>query len=349
MISSVHIKNFQKHKDLSLEFTPGINVITGKSDAGKSAVIRAIRWVLENRPSGNKFKSKGTAPSTSVNVDLVINNEEISRTKSTSKNEYFFKGETYKAMGSDVPEPISDFTNISSLNIQRQFDEHFLFQYPDSKVSKMINDVSGMEEIVLALEETNRRVRKGKSEEEFICELIDEKEKEIQKLTKYEIFESKIFRIKKSIKKLEKKEYKVEKLRKLLVQAKKIQKEKIHKNILNKIIKRYNNVIEISYQLIPKIESTERLKKAIDRYRILDNEPKINFSKIDSKVSDLVKKKRQLEKKINQEFNLEKKIESYKNLSNRSDELSEEIKELEKSIAILKKKLKVCPTCNKEW
>ena len=349
MISSVHIKNFQKHKDLSLEFTPGINVITGKSDAGKSAVIRAIRWVLENRPSGNKFKSKGTAPSTSVNVDLVINDEEISRTKSTSKNEYFFKGETYKAMGSDVPEPISDFTNISSLNIQRQFDEHFLFQYPDSKVSKMINDVSGMEEIVLALEETNRRVRKGKSEEEFICELIDEKEKEIQKLTKYEIFESKIFRIKRSIKKLEKKEYKVEKLRKLLVQAKKIQKEKIHKNILNKIIKGYHNVIEISYQLIPKIESTERLKKAIDRYRILDNEPKINFSKIDSKVSDLVKKKRQLEKKINQEFNLEKKIESYKNLSNRSDELSEEIKELEKSIAILKKKLKVCPTCNKEW
>lgn len=349
MISSVHIKNFQKHKDLSLEFTPGINVITGKSDAGKSAVIRAIRWVLENRPSGNKFKSKGTAPSTSVNVDLVINNEEISRTKSTSKNEYFFKGETYKAMGSDVPEPISDFTNISSLNIQRQFDEHFLFQYPDSKVSKMINDVSGMEEIVLALEETNRRVRKGKSEEEFICELIDEKEKEIQKLTKYEIFESKIFRIKRSIKKLEKKEYKVEKLRKLLVQAKKIQKEKIHRNILNKIIKGYHNVIEISYQLIPKIESTERLKKAIDRYRILDNEPKINFSKIDSKVSDLVKKKRQLEKKINQEFNLEKKIESYKNLSNRSDELSEEIKELEKSIAILKKKLKVCPTCNKEW
>ena len=39
MISSVHIKNFQKHKDLSLEFTPGINVITGKSDAGKSADI----------------------------------------------------------------------------------------------------------------------------------------------------------------------------------------------------------------------------------------------------------------------------------------------------------------------
>ena len=119
--------------------------------------------------------------------------------------------------------------------------------------------------------------------------------------------------------------------------------------ILNKIIKGYHNVIEISYQLIPKIESTERLKKAIDRYRILDNEPKINFSKIDSKVSDLVKKKRQLEKKINQEFNLEKKIESYKNLSNRSDELSEEIKELEKSISVLKKKLKVCPTCNKEW
>lgn len=349
MISSIRIKNFQKHKDLSLEFTPGVNVITGKSDAGKSAVIRAMRWVLENRPSGNKFKAKGTAPSTSVNVDLVVNDEEVTRTKSTSKNEYFFKGETFKAMGSEVPEPIQNFTNISSLNIQRQFDEHFLFQYPDSKVSKMINDVSGMEEIVLALEETNRRVRKGKSEEEFLCELIDEKEKEIQKLTKYEKFENKVFRIKKSIRKLEKKEYRVEKLRKLLIQTKKIQEEKIHKNVLNKIIKNYHNVVEISYQLIPKIESTERLKKTIDRYRILDNEPKIDFSKIDSKISFILKKKNQLENKSNKQSSLENKIESYKSLSSESDEISEEIMELEKSISILKKKLKICPTCKKEW
>jgi DNA repair exonuclease SbcCD ATPase subunit len=349
MIESAHIKNFQKHKDLKIEFTEGINVITGESDAGKSAVIRALRWVLENRPSGNKFKTKGTAPSTSVNVEIIIDGEEISRTKSTSKNEYFFQGETFKAMGSEVPEPISNFTNISSLNIQRQFDEHFLFQYPDSKVSKMINDVSGMEEIIHALEETNRRVRKGKSEEEFLCELIDEKEKEINKLSKYEIFESKIKKIKRKIDNICDKEEVVEKLRKLLIQTKKIQEEKIHKNVLNKITEKYFEVVEVSYQLVPKIESTNRLKKSIDRYRSLENEPKIKFVPIDLKIQEIKKSKIKLEKKDKDLFSLKKKIEAYTILNEDSLSVSKKLEDLENKIGDLKKRLKICPVCNKRW
>ena len=349
MITSVHIKNFQKHKDLNIEFTDGINVITGESDAGKSAVIRALRWVLENRPSGSKFKTKGTAPSTSVNVDLVLDGEEITRTKSNSKNEYFFKGETFKAMGSDVPEPISSFTNISSLNIQRQFDEHFLFQYPDSKVSKMINDVSGMEEIVLALEETNRRVRKAKGEEEFLCELIDEKEKEIAELSRYEKFQDKISKISSKIKRVGAKEEKFEKLRKLLIQAKKIQEEKIHRNVFNKILSRYNEVVEISYQLIPKINETKRLRKTIDSYRSLDNEPKIKFEPIDKRIKNLMEKKQSIEKKERSSFSLEKKIEAYTVLEENSKETKEKIDKLESSVSTMKNKLKVCPVCNKRW
>lgn len=349
MINSIHIKNFQKHKDLKLEFTDGINVITGESDAGKSAVIRALRWVLENRPSGNKFKTKGTAPSTSVNVDLVINDEEITRTKSTSKNEYFFQGETFKAMGSDVPEPIISFTNVSSLNIQRQLDDHFLFQYPDSKVSKMINDVSGMEEVVLALEETNRRVRKSKSEEEFLCELIDEKEKEISKLIKYEKFEDKIDSISSKIKRVGKKEEKVEKLRKLLIQAKKIQEGKIHKNVFKKILGKYQDLLEMYDKLEPKVELSERLIKTVGKYRSLDNEPRIKFGPIDTAVERIKAKKKVIEKKESSLFSLEKKIEAYKNLEENSKDTKEKIKEMEESISIMKKKFKVCPVCNKGW
>lgn len=349
MISSVSIKNFQKHKNLELDFVPGINVITGKTDTGKSSIIRALRWVLENRPSGAKFKTKKTAPSTSVNVDVIIDNETITRTRSSSKNEYFFRGEAYKAMGSDVPEPIAEFTNISPLNIQRQLDDHFLFQYPDSKVSKMINDVSGMEEVILALEETNRRVRKAKSDEEFICELIDEKEKDIRKLSKFDDIADEVSIIRKRITKMEKKELKLERIRKILISTKKIKEEKLHKNIFNKVIKNYNNVIEISYQLAPKIEYVERLKKSIDRYRLLSNEPKIKFGPIDSKVKRIKEIKSLLLKKEDSLFKLESFIKSYKTLDSKSSEISEELKELTSSLSKLKKKLKICPMCRKEW
>ncbi len=349
MISSVSIKNFQKHKNLEIEFVTGINVITGKTDTGKSSIIRALRWVLENRPSGAKFKTKKTAPSTSVNVDLVINDETITRTRSTSKNEYFFQGEAYKAMGSDVPEPIANFTGITPLNIQRQLDDHFLFQYPDSKVSKMINDVSGMEEIMLALEETNRRVRRAKSDEEFICELIDEKEKDIQKLSKLDDVSEEVYAIRKQISRTEKKEMKVERIRKILISAKKIKEAKLHGNILSKVLENYKTVLKISKTLEPKQDRVSRLGKYIDKYRYLENEPIIKFAPIDSRMKQIKELKSLLLKKEDQVYKLESSIKSYKTLDEKYSSNSEELKELSSELSKLKKKLKVCPTCRKEW
>jgi DNA repair protein SbcC/Rad50 len=44
-INKVRIENFQSHEDTLMEFHKGLNVITGPSDHGKSAVMRAIKWV----------------------------------------------------------------------------------------------------------------------------------------------------------------------------------------------------------------------------------------------------------------------------------------------------------------
>ena len=49
MIKSVEFQNFQSHKKTILEFVPGVNIIVGLSDAGKSAVMRAIKWCLKNQ------------------------------------------------------------------------------------------------------------------------------------------------------------------------------------------------------------------------------------------------------------------------------------------------------------
>ena len=42
MIKSVGIVNFQSHEETAIEFSPGLNVIAGGSDAGKSSILRAI-------------------------------------------------------------------------------------------------------------------------------------------------------------------------------------------------------------------------------------------------------------------------------------------------------------------
>jgi len=57
MIKQLTIKNFQSHKKTKLEFSDGVNIIIGQSDSGKTAIIRALNWVVNNKPSGDSFRS----------------------------------------------------------------------------------------------------------------------------------------------------------------------------------------------------------------------------------------------------------------------------------------------------
>src|SRR5690554_5109154 len=57
MITSLEIQNFQSHKETLLEFEPGVNVIIGPSDSGKTAILRALYWLVWNRPLGDAFRS----------------------------------------------------------------------------------------------------------------------------------------------------------------------------------------------------------------------------------------------------------------------------------------------------
>ena len=47
-IEKIRLQNFQSYKDTSISLTSGINLITGSSDAGKTAILRALNFVLHN-------------------------------------------------------------------------------------------------------------------------------------------------------------------------------------------------------------------------------------------------------------------------------------------------------------
>lgn len=54
-ITKVRIENFQSHEDTEFELSPGVNLIVGSSEAGKSAILRAINFALHNEPRGDDF------------------------------------------------------------------------------------------------------------------------------------------------------------------------------------------------------------------------------------------------------------------------------------------------------
>lgn len=57
-ISKVIVENFQSHEYTEVDFGD-FNGIVGPSDNGKTALIRAIIWVLYNNPSGTSYIRKG--------------------------------------------------------------------------------------------------------------------------------------------------------------------------------------------------------------------------------------------------------------------------------------------------
>jgi exonuclease SbcC len=84
----VHVKihNFQSHEDSEYDLSDSFNVIVGESKQGKSASLRAIRWVVENKPAGKGLIRSG---STEAFVELTLQNGTIIRRFiSTKENGY---------------------------------------------------------------------------------------------------------------------------------------------------------------------------------------------------------------------------------------------------------------------
>ena len=59
MIERLEIKNFQAHETLRVVFDEHVTTIVGPSDAGKSAIIRALWWLVFDRPLGTAFIKDG--------------------------------------------------------------------------------------------------------------------------------------------------------------------------------------------------------------------------------------------------------------------------------------------------
>jgi DNA repair exonuclease SbcCD ATPase subunit len=58
-ITSLHLQHVKRHDDLTLEFSPGMTVIRGPNESGKSTVQRAIEMVLFRRPTSTALELDG--------------------------------------------------------------------------------------------------------------------------------------------------------------------------------------------------------------------------------------------------------------------------------------------------
>lgn len=145
MLDEIIIENFQSHKETKLEFVPGVNVIIGASDSGKSAILRALNWAATNRPLGDSFRSEWGGE-TKVGI-RTIDAHKVERIRTASKNEYILDGEPLKAFGTEVPEEVTNILLLDSYNIQSQMDPPFLLSHTPGEAARMLNKAASIDDI----------------------------------------------------------------------------------------------------------------------------------------------------------------------------------------------------------
>lgn len=178
MIKSIEIKNFESHADTEIEFHPGVNVIVGRTDAGKSSIMRALRWIFFNKPVGDSYIRYGTK-TTAVNVDL--DNGQLARVRENAFNGYVLGfHDEYKGFSHQIPEPVSNFINMSSINYQQQMESPFMLSWTAGQCGSFINETVNLESMDIAVSNIKRKISEETKSIEYNSIHIEQIEKELE-------------------------------------------------------------------------------------------------------------------------------------------------------------------------
>ena len=194
MLKSLSIRNFRLHKKLKIVFSPNITTLVGKSYAGKSTAVRALKWVFLNRPTGTSVIHWGAGE---AKVVLKLDEHEVTRIRSKSKNLYLLQektketitGHRFEAFGNNVPERISKIVNISENSFQGQHSLPFWFGETSGEVAKKLNGIVNLGLIDTSLSYLSSALTKARHTVD-ICkdrvQGIDKRKKEFMFIVKME-------------------------------------------------------------------------------------------------------------------------------------------------------------------
>jgi DNA repair exonuclease SbcCD ATPase subunit len=193
MIKSLEILNFQSHEKTKLNFHDGVNVIVGRSDSGKTAIIRALRWASRNKPSGDSIRSNWGGV-----TNVIIKTEEgIIRRIKDKKDTYELNLHkqsdlVFHAFGTTVPEEIVTFLNLNEINIQYQLDTHFLLSKTSGEVAQYFNKVAKLDIIDKTTDNINKAIRDLKSDIKYKENDIKSKEEKLKEFDYLDKMEAEI-------------------------------------------------------------------------------------------------------------------------------------------------------------
>lgn len=181
MLEKLTLRQFQCHEKLVVRLGR-ITTLCGKSDAGKSSTLRAIRLLARNAPGGTAFVHHARR---SCRVVIVAEGRKVARTKGEGTNSYHLDGAEYKALGTGsnaVPQAVQNVLRTDDINFQLQHDAPFWFGDTPGQVSKALNRIVNLDVIDTTLAKAATAVRQATAVEEVTATRVKEAEEAVKKL-----------------------------------------------------------------------------------------------------------------------------------------------------------------------
>lgn len=227
MLKEVQIKNFQSHRDTNLKFSSGINGVIGDSISGKTAILRAIRWVVENRPLSFRFQSDFAKKEDATSTQLVFDDCKVKLSKNKSNSTYTIKEEdktqSFSKFKTKVPDVIKNKINLSDINFQNQLDAHFLITSSGGKIAKAISHITQADKIIVWIQKITKELSTLKIKKKIIKKDIEEIDRKLAGFEELQDLDKIISKIEKLQSKKEKIENRYCQIEDLSLQIKEVQ------------------------------------------------------------------------------------------------------------------------------
>ena len=286
-ISRIELENFQSHKHTALDLDPNLNVIVGPSDSGKSAIIRGIKWVLYNEPSGDYFIREGESE---VQVCLAFSDgSKVTRYRSKSKNSYIINypdGEelVLNGFGTGVPDEVVECTGVQKvsfdqesskiINIAEQLEGPFLLSEKNSTKAAVIGGLAGVDIVDDSIVDVLRELRGLNINKKRIEDNIEDLDEKLASFENLDLLKDRFDGLSKLYEKIEGKSARLERLKALAEKSSYLHDEKL---VLEKLLEQVKNLDRVNtnyLQLQIDIASLKGYVKIDRELKSLDSERK---------------------------------------------------------------------------
>lgn len=195
-ITSVTLKNFQAHKDTTVQFDKGLNIIVGESNNGKTSILRGILWAIDNQPLGNDFIMAGENDC-SVTINF-SDGTYIERGRTVKNTGYYqiryiddngkYIDQTYRGFTNAVPIEVANVHQMPKVNITKDIETHlnvlsqldgpFLLTESPLVKASAIGRITGTHVIDAAIKESNKTIQSNRKLAKSYSEDLQQKENE---------------------------------------------------------------------------------------------------------------------------------------------------------------------------